>query len=164
MYIRHTTPADLESLMPVFDYARGIMRSTGNYQQWTGGYPSRELLLEDIQLKQSYVCVNDDGELLATFCFFVGEDPTYSYIENGEWLNGLPYGVVHRLATNGKQKGMGVFCMDWCFNRCPNLRVDTHYDNVVMQSIFLKMGFMSCGTIYLANGDKRQAFQKTKLY
>jgi len=160
MNIRRTTLADLEALIPIFDYARAIMRATGNHQQWTGGYPSREVLMEDIRLEQSYVCVDELGELLATFCFFIGDDPTYSYIENGTWLNDFPYGVVHRLATNGKQKGMGAYCIDWCYRQCPNLRIDTHYDNVVMQSVLLKAGFVSCGTIYLANGDKRQAFHK----
>jgi hypothetical protein len=161
MYIRPTLESDLDALMPIFDFARGIMRATGNHQQWTGGYPSRELLLHDIEMQQSYVCVADTGELLATFCFFVGNDPTYFYIENGSWLNDLPYGVVHRLATNGKQKGMGVYCMNWCLEQCPNLRVDTHADNVVMQTILLNMGFRACGIIYLSNGDERLAFQKT---
>lgn len=161
MYIRQTLLEDLEALMPIFDFAKGIMRATGNYDQWTGGYPSRELLLCDIELKQSYVCVADTGELLATFCFFVGDEPTYHSIENGAWLNNLPYGVVHRLATNGLQKGMGEYCIGWCFEQCQNLRIDTHADNVVMQSILLKLGFKACGTIYLLNGDKRLAFHKT---
>lgn len=163
MHIRRTTVDDIENILPIFDYARSIMRATGNHSQWTGGYPSRVLLQDDIQSNQSYVCVNDEGELLATFCFFVGEDPTYLYIEDGAWLNDLPYGVVHRLATNGKSKGMGYFCLDWCFRKCLNLRVDTHVDNVVMQSILLKMGFKTCGTIYLKNGDKRLAFQKAEI-
>ena len=36
----------------------------------------------------------------------MGDDPTYQQIYEGTWLNNEPYGVIHRLATNGKQKGV----------------------------------------------------------
>ena len=38
--------------------------------------------------------------------------------------------------------------------------VDTHRDNAIMQHNIKKHGFTYCGIIYLANGDKRLAYQK----
>jgi RimJ/RimL family protein N-acetyltransferase len=41
-----------------------------------------------------------------------------------------------------------------------SLRIDTHEGNVVMRRMLEKQGFTHCGTIYLANGDKRVAYEK----
>ncbi len=160
MKIRKASLADVDRQMLLFDYARAFMRSTGNMHQWTDGYPSREVIEKDIASGNSYVCVDDTNDIVATFCFWQGEDPTYAYIEGGSWLNDAPYGVVHRLAGGGKLKGLGQYCLDWCYEHCPNIRVDTHADNIVMQSLLEKCGYLRCGIIYLANGDPRVAFQK----
>ncbi len=161
MEIRKATLADVDRQLNVFDYARSIMRSTGNMNQWTDGYPSRKVVENDIAAGNSYVCIDDSGEIVATFCFWKGNDPTYNYIENGRWLNSLPYGVVHRIAGNGKIKGIGKYCLEWCFLQCPNIRVDTHRDNWVMQSVLKKNGYTECGIIYLADGSPRVAFKKS---
>ena len=100
---------------------------------------------------------------MGTFCFILGDDPTYQQIYEGTWLNNEPYGVIHRLATNGKQKGVSENCLNWCFERWPNLRVDTHRDNKVMQHILTKYGFQRCGIIYVKNGTERIAYQMTRV-
>ena len=89
----------------------------------------------------------------------MGEDPTYRHIYDGAWLNDEPYGVIHRMATSGKQKGVSEACINWCFQRCGNIRVDTHRDNKVMQHILTKHGFQRCGIIYVKNGTERIAYQ-----
>lgn len=152
--------ADVQRQLELFDIARSVMRNTGNMEQWTNGYPSQEVIEGDIVAGHSYVCMDDEGEMVATFCFWQGKDDTYDYIENGKWLNDKPYGVVHRLAGSGKIKGIGSYCLQWCFDRCCNIRVDTHRDNWVMQSVLRKNGFTECGIIYLKNGAPRVAFQK----
>ena len=50
-----------------------------------------------------------------------------------------------------------------CFERWPNLRVDTHRDNKVMQHILTKYGFQRCGIIYVKNGTERIAYQMTRV-
>lgn len=161
MEIRKALPEDLDVLVGIFDRARQFMHATGNGNQWINGYPSRELIEENIQSGHSYVC-EEDGEIQGTFYFLQGDapDPNYLKIYGGEWLNDRPYGVVHRIATAGRKKGVGQFCLDWCFRQCNNLRIDTHRDNRVMQSLLLKNGFHRCGIIYLANGSERIAFHK----
>ena len=98
--IRKTRPAETELLMDIFEQAKRIMRKDGNMKQWTGNYPSRKLVATDIEQGNSYVCIDDNGEIIGTFAFTRGNDPTYSHIYEGEWLEDtLPYGVIHRLAS-----------------------------------------------------------------
>jgi RimJ/RimL family protein N-acetyltransferase len=163
MKIRKTIPADLDGIMVIYDYARLFMKSTGNGNQWVNGYPSWELIMDDISQGNSYVITDDTGETVGTFYFRTGEDPTYVRIYNGQWLSDTPYGVVHRLAGNGKVKGLAAVCLQWCFDQCKNIRVDTHHNNKVMQHILQKMGYAECGIIYIANGTARIAFQKQEL-
>ena len=161
--IRKTRPAETELLMDIFEQAKRIMRKDGNMKQWTGNYPSRKLVATDIEQGNSYVCIDDNGEIIGTFAFIRGNDPTYSHIYEGEWLEDtLPYGVIHRLASTEHSKGVANACLQWCYAQLPNLRADTHRDNHILQHILKKHGFQHCGIIFLANGDERLAYQKTE--
>ncbi len=159
--IRPTTHADLPEVMNIYAFAQGFMHRSGNPTQWPPGYPSAEHVAKDIDAAHSFVCENENGEIVATFCFILGDDPTYARIYEGAWLNRAPYGTVHRLASAGKEKGVAEACFRWCFAHCPNIRVDTHRDNRVMQHLFQKLGFTYCGIIYVANGTPRMAYQRT---
>lgn len=159
MEIRKTQVEEIETVMRLYGRARAFMRATGNKNQWINGYPSRETVLQDIGRGDSYVCVEDDGEITGVFCFRQGTEPGYRLIEQGEWLNDEPYGVIHRLASSGKRKRLGDECIRWCFSRCPNLRVDTHRDNRVMQNVLERNGFRRCGIIYVEDGTPRIAYQ-----
>ena len=139
--IRHSLPKDLDAIIEIFHYARQFMKEHGNPNQWINGYPSAELILREITNGTNYVCENENGEIIGTFCFIPGEDPTYARIDDGNWLNNEPYYVIHRMATNGKQKGIADACFKWCFEHCNNIRVDTHHDNLVMQNILKKVRF-----------------------
>ncbi|MBE6769034.1 MAG: GNAT family N-acetyltransferase [Ruminococcaceae bacterium] len=157
--IRPATLSDLESLLTIYETARQFMRESGNLNQWTGGYPPASLVTQDIQNGNSFVC-EEDGQILGVFCYFDGPDPTYDYIE-GAWLNDRPYGVIHRIAVAAHRRGVAAACYDWALTRCDDLRIDTHADNRPMQRSLQKYGFTPCGTIYLANGDPRIAYQKS---
>ena len=39
-------------------------------------------------------------------------------------------------------------------------QIDTHKDNIPMQRVLLRNGFVYCGIIHLENGDERIAYQK----
>lgn len=65
--IRKTRPAETELLMDIFEQAKRIMRKDGNMKQWTGNYPSRKLVATDIEQGNSYVCIDDNGEIIGTF-------------------------------------------------------------------------------------------------
>ena len=157
---RHAQPENLDQILPIYAEARAFMRSSGNLNQWVNGYPHKEMLLEDIARKQLYLC-EENGEILAVFCYFQGIDPTYVQIFDGQWLNDRPYGVIHRIAVRQQGKGIAKLCYDWALERCGDLRIDTHRDNKPMQRSLARYGFTQCGIIYLANGDERIAFHKT---
>lgn len=159
--IRKSTLADLPVLMDLYERGRGIMRRSGNLKQWTGGYPSEELVRHDIAEGHSFLCLDEAERAVGTFAFIPGVDPTYVRIYDGQWLDEVkPYATIHRLASREDATGVAVACLDWCYAQVPNLRADTHRDNRIMQHILLKYGFRYCGIIYLQNGDERLAYQK----
>jgi len=158
--IRHTTFDDIPVCMSLFDAARAIMRSSGNMTQWNNGYPSRDVLENDIRNSNSYVICHENGMPIATFACIVGEDPTYKIIENGEWLHPeLAYATIHRLASTPDTHDIARITFDFAQTLAPSLRVDTHADNIIMQHILDQYGFSKRGIIHLANGDPRIAYQ-----
>ena len=159
--IRKTRLEEIDWVLPIYSRARQFMQETGNNDQWINGYPAREDILSDIGNGCSYVCISPGGELAGIFFFKTGNDETYDNIYDGRWLNDEPYGVIHRLASSGAYKGVGDACIQWCLEKCENIRVDTHRDNRVMQHIFRKNGFVRCGLIYIRNGSERIAFQSS---
>ncbi|MDO4344119.1 MAG: GNAT family protein [Eubacteriales bacterium] len=166
MYIRKAKEADMETILSIYARARDFQKSTGNPNQWKDGYPQRELLLEDLVQGCLYVCIQETQgvhEIAAVFAYFTGEDATYRVIRNGAWLNDDPYGTVHRIAASGIAKGTAAFCFDWAFAQCPNIRIDTHRDNVVMQNVLKKNGFIYCGEITTHDGTPRMAYQKSDI-
>lgn len=159
MEIRKTMLEDVDSLLMIFERARGFMRSIGNYVQWINGYPSREQVVRDIEAGCSYCVLNVENKIVGTFVAVEGEDPTYREIWDGAWLNDEPYVTIHRLASDGSEKGMAEACLQWCMARWDNIRADTHRDNQVLLHILPKYGFRRCGIIHVADGSERIAFQ-----
>ena len=159
IYIRKATHEDIPALMSLFECAKEIMRASGNLHQWGSGYPSVNVLRQDIEQGVCYVATGGvDGEIEATMAFIPGPDPTYSYIEGGAWLDDNPYHVIHRIAVAKPGKGYARQLLDWAFEHTGTVRIDTHRDNVIMHHILRKYGFEYCGVIYLVNGDARDAY------
>ena len=151
--IREARPDDMAQIMKVIDAAKTIMRLSGNMHQWGDGYPSEAVITSDMERKGGFVVV-DEGEIVGYFAFLPSPEPTYAIIYEGEWLDDTqPYHVVHRIASYPQCHGIFSSIMDYCFSRDPNIRIDTHRDNTIMQHNIAKHGFTYCGIIYLATGD-----------
>lgn len=157
--IRRATYDDVPVLMDVFRKARGIMRSSGNMNQWNDGYPSEEVVRKDID-NGHCVVLCENGKVVATMAFIPGPDPTYAEIYDGGWLSDAPYHVIHRIAVAEPGHNAAKALLDWGFGQAGSIRIDTHKDNVIMQHVLSKYGFTHCGVILLANGDPREAYQK----
>ena len=157
--IRNARLDDVPVIMRLIDEARGIMRSCGNVNQWIDGYPSETTIVEDINNGHCYLCEEDSGEVVASFAFIPGPEPTYREIFEGNWLDDKPYYVVHRLASTVSSHGVFKDVMDYCMEVAGNLRIDTHRDNVIMRHVIERYGFTYCGIIYLLSGDERLAYQ-----
>lgn len=156
--IRLARECDLDSILEIYQKARDYMEATGNPSQWGKNHPPRELLEDDIKKEQLYV-FTENGITHGVFAFIIGPDPTYSYIEDGEWMNEEEYGTIHRIAGDGAAKGVFGNCLDYCRSRISNLRIDTHQDNHTMQHLIEKNGFKRCGIVYMEDGSPRIAYQ-----
>lgn len=93
------------------------------------------------------------------YSIFTGKKTDYQTID-GSWLNDRPYSVVHRVATAPGTKGVATFCLNWAYEQFPNIKIDTHDDNIPMQHLLVKLGFTCCGHTTLQNGDIRLIYQK----
>ncbi len=160
MKIRLATAQDIPEMRQVFDIAREYQLERGIIQ-WAEGYPSEELILDDIARKAAYVAFNEADELVGVISVFTDPDPTYAEIE-GEWLNDAPYATVHRIASNGKEKGVGQKLLRWVQKNHANVRIDTHEDNQPMKHILNKLGYKYTGVIYIENGEARDAYHYVK--
>lgn len=162
MFIRQATDADVLAAEKIYESARTFMAESGNPTQWAGEYPNGYDVRLGIENGTSYVC-EDNGEVVATFHFEKNaDDPTYRKIYNGGWKSDAPYGVIHRIAVKYHGRGIVDFCFNECFKIIPNIRIDTHEDNIPMKKCLLRNGFEYCGVIYLQNGESRMAYQKAK--
>ena len=161
MSIRQAKIEDFDRIKDIFQDAIRFMRKNGNLVQWKDSEKLFFDIKNDISNGNFYV-YEDLGEIKAGFCFSIGEDPTYVRIYDGSWLNDKPYGVIHRIAVASFRKGIASECIRWCFDRFPNIKIDTHSDNIFMQKLIDKCGFSYCGLIKKEDGSDRLAYQKTK--
>ena len=159
MVIRKATPADLPALMDIYARARRFMAEHGNPNQWKNVHPPVSEVEEGIASGTQYVCCEGEA-IAATFFYDEFEDPTYAVIRDGAWLSEAPYGVVHRIASAGTVKGAGRFCLQWAYEQCGHVRIDTHEDNYVMQNLLQSLGFARTGIIATHDGTDRIAFEK----
>lgn len=158
--IRKATIEDLDTILLLIEEGRRKMIAEGNVNQWSGGRPSREMLIKDITEGVSHLVVHN-GKPVATFALIEGQDPTYARIYDGEWKNDNPYFVIHRVASMAGVHGIMRTVLDYAFTQTGTIRIDTHEENLTMRALLKKYGFAYCGIILLDNGDPRLAYQKT---
>ncbi len=167
MIIRKARKEDLAACDAIYAAAKEYMHSNGNPTQWNGAYPCAEDTAADIEKGIGYVC-EDEGEVVAVFAFEIANDSTYDNIYDGMWKNDEPYAYIHRIAVKHHGRGIVGFCFSECFKMYPNLKIDTHKNNIPMQRALTRSGFEYCGIIYIDNPNAtkeenaRLAFQKTK--
>lgn len=167
MLIRKSDNSDIKFLMPIFEEARRTIATLG-IDQWQNGYPSEDVILDDIEKAQSYLC-EIDGKVCGTFAMLENGEPTYDKIYDGKWLTGdsAEYIAIHRVAISVSTRGSGLsgkiigYATEFAKSLGRgSLRIDTHRGNVVMRRMLEKNGFKYCGIIYLEGGDERVAYEK----
>lgn len=157
LHIRTASEAELARIMEIYRSAREFMARSGNPTQWGSTYPDAALIRADLTQGACRVICDEDG-IRGVFALLGGQDPTYSSIQGGAWLNDEPYLTVHRLAGDGSAHGLFRCVMAYCKRRSENIRADTHADNRIMQGLLEKNGFVRCGVIELADGTSRLAY------
>lgn len=163
--IRKSKESDIEAIMAIIADAQAFLRSCG-VDQWQDGYPTAEIIANDIAAGHSYV-LEQQGVVVATAVISTAGESTYSTIE-GRWLNDNPYVVVHRLAVSasvqrtGAARELMLYAQNIALeSHLADLRVDTHADNLVMQRLLSDLGYRYCGIITLESGSLRRAYQLT---
>lgn len=159
MIIRNALSEEFDTIMSIYSAAQDFMAQNGNASQWGKTHPDPSLIREDINRGELYVCIENDT-IACVFFFRFAPDPTYNIIYDGAWLNDAPYGVVHRIASSRTVKGAAKFCLNWAFEQCKSLRIDTHKNNIPMQKLLESLNFKYSGIIHLLNGDERIAYHK----
>lgn len=154
--IEKAAVSDFPRIEEIYAYAREFMARTGNPNQWGTTHPPRQQLEKDIENKRLYL-VKNQGTVHGVFYFCVEEDPTYAVIHGGAWHSDRPYGVIHRIASDGS-RGILKAAVEFAKQQTDYLRIDTHEDNHVMQRAVQKQNFRYCGIIYISDGTPRLAY------
>lgn len=152
----------LDELLKIYENARLMMRNSGNPNQRKTTDPSVETIKKRIISHHFYIgkYKNDiSSPILFAFALIDGIDPTYINIYDGKRLNNEPYMAIHSLVSSFIIKNSFYYILNYALKFTKNIRIDTHQDNKIMQHILIKNGFKHCGTIILANGEPRLAFQ-----
>mgnify|MGYP004623684033 FL=1 len=164
MTIRKAGLNDLNIILKIFEHARNYMKENNNPNQWGDNHPPASLIEEDIKNSIGYVCLDEENNIVGYFCFYIGIEEDYNQIYEGDWLNDKEYAVIHRIATISNKKGIGAFCMRYCFYKYKNIKIDTSEYNIPMQKLLEREGYTKCGIIKLRrNYEDRIAFQKCEL-
>ncbi len=167
MTFRLAEEADFPAIMELIREAQAALRAD-QVPQWQNGYPTEEIIREDIRKGENYIC-EEEGRLIGTMVLSFAGESTYQTIYDGQWLTeGEPYGVIHRLAVSNQRKRTGVAksMLDQAFLECrkrkvKSLRIDTHEKNRAMRSWLEKNQFHFCGKIFLTSqGDPRVAYEQ----
>lgn len=165
LYFRKANKNQLNIAVNIIEQGRTYLKNQG-IDQWQNGYPNPESIQQDIAHSKGYF-LTDGTEYLAYLCMDFDGEPAYNEIK-GKWLtdNNAKYMVIHRLAFDESYRGKGLssavfklaeeFCKE---TGIKSIRVDTDSDNKIMQHIMKKTGFLYCGTIWFAGGNKI-AFEK----
>lgn len=167
MKIRRSTSDDIPNIISIIDDAKEYLASQ-KIDQWQNGYPNSEQIEEDIKNGESYVVLNDENRAMATSMFTTNSEPTYKVID-GNWIinETKKYGVIHRMAIKKEFRKLGLatilfdeFHQQLKSQNIQSLKIDTHEENIGMQSLIKKLGYQYCGIIYTDYGAKRLAFEK----
>ena len=159
MLIRLATHNDIESILSIVRSAQLSLSELG-IDQWQDGYPSKEVVAEDIASQVGQVYCIENKVVGYAAILFTGEE-TYSQIPDSEWDTSNDYVVVHRLCVrNGYTKvGIAMALMDYASQMAiergyTGFRIDTHRGNIRMLSLLEKLGFKYVGVIYYDSGER----------
>ena len=167
MKIRLSTVADISNIMSLIQDAKEYL-ALQKIDQWQKGYPNTLQVEQDILKGESYVLINDENNILATSMFTINPEPSYKTID-GNWIidETKRYGVIHRMAIKKEFRKTGLACLlfetfhqELKIKKIHSLKIDTHEDNIGMQTLIKKMGYQYCGIIYTSYKAKRLAFEK----
>lgn len=155
----------IEVIMQIIEDGRKALKELVLYQ-WQEEYPAPSDILNDIALQQSYVLMDGD-QIVGTTALDPNGEEVYDSLVDGEWSLDAPYLTVHRMAisSSNAKKGIGTSFLQAieeiaAKQNIPQIRLDTHEDNVVMKRVAEKAGYRYCGKVTYGVGFDCVAFEK----
>ena len=163
MLIRQARHEDIKTILSIVRSAQLSLSELG-IDQWQDGYPSEDIIVEDITNGLGYVACAEDGNVVGYEAVVLTGEEAYSQIEDSLWHTSNNYVVVHRLCVDGtaRRSGVAIELMAFAGNLArkhgvSDFRIDTHEGNVRMLALLEKLGFEHVGTIRYESG-LREAF------
>lgn len=149
-------PAEAEDIATILEFVGGAQRrlAESGIDQWQNGYPNRGRIEEDVLAQVGRVLCLDGCAVAYGAVVYTGER-AYDNLQGGSWLTeGTPYATIHRLCVADEVVGKGVgraFMTlaeeEASLRGVASIRVDTHPDNRIMQSLIASLGYTYCGTV-----------------
>ena len=155
--------SDLPSVANVLASAREYLVRQG-LDQWQN-FPPTAAETEQFRERGELYVMREGGEVAGTFVL-VPYEPCYETID-GAWRHEGAYFAIHRVAVSPAFRRRGVASA--IFSEAARLakgagaialRIDTHADNVPMRAALEKNAFVFCGTVVIATGERRVAYEK----
>ena len=152
MKIYKAKKEDINEIVDIYHLAVDHMYNENNTNQWQKNndkfIPSIFKYIDD----GNFYVVKENAEIIGFFAMIFGIDKSYNDIRNGKWVNEDSYVTIHKMASKYFKKGIASFILDYVVNKAIenkvyNIRIDTHKDNISMNSFLLKNNFINCGII-----------------
>lgn len=163
MLIRLANNADIDSIMEIVHGAQVALRELG-IDQWQDGYPTQNIIVEDISNCVGYVACTPSGEVVGYEAVVLTGEEVYKQLPDDVWNTPKEYVVVHRLCVQREYTRMGVakelmvFAAQHAMNHgIYAFRIDTHKGNVRMMTMLSQLGFKRVGVVCYDSGE-REAF------
>lgn len=169
MYLRKAHFTDLPVIMTIIEEAKATLKQRG-VNQWQVGIPNQSQFEDEIRQEICYVLIIKQA-VVGVASILATEDAGYTAITNGQWQTNEttePYYAIHRVALAHQLQGqhlasqfMTLLVTAASLRGAHDLRIDTHPDNLAMQHVIEKAGFIYRGDIYIADdpSPKRYAYQ-----
>ncbi len=154
MIIKKALKTDLNTLYSITINCTQHLMEQGIFQ-WNENYPSKEILLNDIELQQIWK-LEAKGEIVGLIALTEAEDPEYEPVK---WLTKNKKNLyIHRLAVrpNFQRKGFAQKLMDFAENfarenNYNSVRLDTFSQNKRNQQFYEKRNYIKLESIYFPN-------------
>jgi len=141
---KKATYDDIEDCLQLAYFANQLMLKRNN-PQWSMGYPTKEILTEDVD-KNQLIVVLEENKIVAMMALVKEKDSLYE--EYDFWTPGK-YISVHRVVS--RRSGLGRKLLNLAIDKAKkmgaNVRIDTHVKNLHMQSLIESLNFKKVGEV-----------------
>jgi len=162
MIFRKATNEDIE-LVEAMVLAASKRLGAAGIDQWQRGYPNRTSIEQDVAGGVGMV-LSEGATIIAYGAVIFTGEPAYDGLTGGKWLTSGEYAVVHRLCVSEIFVGMGFAkrflsaAEAMAAERVGSMRIDTHPDNKIMQSLVGSLDYTYCGDVVIES--RRLAYEK----